>query len=244
MQLCNIFFKLVIIFCRLFWAVSCEDSKRDVNDNKLPVVKSTNTKNESTVSINDNQPPNGKPDNISNEKQIEVSVTTKKAVLDISEIAASFKQFQKMNEKPIIVNPNFAMKCVSGTMMKEKESQYEKENGPHKDAAIDIYMNSLAADAFKNKSFPYPVGAVVIKDKNALSSEELSKDNKGVGGMLKREKGFDPEHGDWEYFYFTDIKSIDKGKMDSCIQCHARASEKDYVFGKWNKPPLNKALDK
>ena len=111
MRFFDYFLKLVIIFCGIFWVVSCEDSKSDVKDNKLPVIKSTDTKSSSVISENDNQPQKGKPDNISNEKQIEVSVTTKKAVLDISEIAANFKKLQKMNETPIYVNPNFAKLC-------------------------------------------------------------------------------------------------------------------------------------
>jgi hypothetical protein len=57
----------------------------------------------------------------------------------------------------------------------------------------------------------------------------------GVGGMVKRHKGYDPANGDWEYFYFEDASKIESGRISSCIQCHSRASDRDYVFGDWAK---------
>jgi hypothetical protein len=54
----------------------------------------------------------------------------------------------------------------------------------------------------------------------------------GVGGMVKRPPGYDPEHGDWEYFYFEDPAKIESGKIGSCVACHAGAGQ-DHVFGSW-----------
>jgi len=51
--------------------------------------------------------------------------------------------------------------------------------------------------------------------------------------MIKRRPGYDPAHGDWEYFYFEDANKVESGKMNSCIQCHSGAADKDYVFGGW-----------
>jgi hypothetical protein len=49
----------------------------------------------------------------------------------------------------------------------------------------------------------------------------------GVGGMVKRSAGYDPTHGDWEYFYFEDPKKIESGRIASCVQCHSSAKDKD-----------------
>jgi hypothetical protein len=59
--------------------------------------------------------------------------------------------------------------------------------------------------------------------------------NNGVGGMVKRPAGYDPKHGDWEYFYFDDATKIESGRISSCVQCHNSAKNKDYVFGTWSK---------
>ncbi|MDB6068335.1 MAG: hypothetical protein JWR26_4543 [Pedosphaera sp.] len=55
----------------------------------------------------------------------------------------------------------------------------------------------------------------------------------GVGGMVKRAPGYDPAHGDWEYFYFDDAAKIQSGRIASCVGCHETAKGKDYVFGTW-----------
>ena len=111
--------------------------------------------------------------------------------------------------------------------------------GPHANAGILIFMNDPAAVAFRTNAAQFPVGAVVVKQKTA--SGYLRKDGKGivgntgVGGMIKRSPGFDPDHGDWEYFYSEDQKKIESGRIASCVGCHDSAREKDHVFGTWNK---------
>ena len=51
--------------------------------------------------------------------------------------------------------------------------------------------------------------------------------------MIKRESGFDSENGNWEYFYFETIDNVESGRMASCIECHAKAKGRDFVFGSW-----------
>ena len=108
---------------------------------------------------------------------------------------------------------------------------------------IKIYMNQLGANAFPSSK--YPVGAVIVKEKrvacfhhpeiedriNSYGSDQFD----GVGGMIKREPGFDPDYGDWEYFYFEDASEITRGKIQSCIACHEGARENDFVFGSWKR---------
>jgi hypothetical protein len=51
--------------------------------------------------------------------------------------------------------------------------------------------------------------------------------------MIKREKDYDPENGDWEYLY-ADLSGekpkIERGKIASCIRCHSIAKERDYLY--------------
>jgi hypothetical protein len=87
----------------------------------------------------------------------------------------------------------------------------------------------------------YPVGAVIVKEKQRLepdgggqvTGQEGSVASDGVGGMIKRLAGYDPEHGDWEYFYFEDPTKVEQGKIASCVECHRGAAATDYVFGGW-----------
>ena len=91
-----------------------------------------------------------------------------------------------------------------------------------------------------------PVGSVIVKEKEGQGyyfegTARTAKTRDGVGGMVKRPPGYDPAHGDWEYFYFEDPSKIESGKISSCVQCHAGASKTDYVFGDWSRPGLRPA---
>src|SRR5437763_734321 len=89
---------------------------------------------------------------------------------------------------------------------------------------------------------PYQPGAVIIKEKSPDRPIHIPEGGvlafrHGVGGMVKRSPGFDPEHGDWEYFYYEDPKKIETGAITSCVKCHEGAKDKDYVFGAWAPHP-------
>ncbi|MCX6855939.1 MAG: cytochrome P460 family protein [Verrucomicrobia bacterium] len=155
-----------------------------------------------------------------------------------SEVAAGFSNYQQITKSVVYVNPELAMLC-RGASKAEVDSARVKF-GPHANTGILIYMNKLAADAFATNASAYPVGAVIVKQKSIHGYAD--KDGKraheadtGVGGMVKRLAGYDPKHGDWEYFYFEDTKKIKSGRISTCVQCHTSAKDKDYVFGTWRK---------
>ena len=138
----------------------------------------------------------------------------------------------------VFVNAELALYCRGAS--KQEVEALRVKYGPHANTGILIYMNKLAADAFATNASAFPVGAAIVKQKTNLGYTD--KDGKrvhdadtGVGGMLKRPAGYDPKHGDWEYFYFEDSKKIESGRITSCVQCHSSAKDKDYVFGTWRK---------
>lgn len=146
--------------------------------------------------------------------------------LSVADVAQGYKQLRPMTKGAVFVDPTFASLCRGVTRAEYEEAQ-KNHSGPHALAAVRIYMNDVAAAAFTQASTPYPVGSVVVKEK------QTSEGTGGVGGMIKRPHGYDPTHGDWEYFYFENPAKIESGKISSCVQCHAGAATKDYVFGGW-----------
>lgn len=50
-------------------------------------------------------------------------------------------------------------------------------------------------------------------------------------GMLKREKGFNPACGDWEFFTMSgDAQAVTaRGRIESCMDCHKRYPQSDFV---------------
>lgn len=153
----------------------------------------------------------------------------------VAEIAKSYGDYQSLTAQPVFVNPELAMSCVGAS--KAQVDAARVKFGPHANAAISIYMNDAAANAFRERR-SYPVGAVVVKRKKLMSysgSNGVSpgEAENGVGGMVKRSPGYDSAHGDWEYFYFDRPDHIESGQIASCVQCHNAAKTSDYVFGSW-----------
>jgi len=153
----------------------------------------------------------------------------------IADIVKSYGSYQSVTAQPVFVDPAMLLSCVGASQAQVDAAR--AKFGPHANAAISIYMNDAAATAFY-KQGSYPVGAVVVKCKKLLgyrgqSGTWHSEIENGVGGMVKREAGYDSAHGNWEYFYFEDPSHVESGRITSCVQCHDSAKKSDYVFGSW-----------
>lgn len=131
----------------------------------------------------------------------------------------------------IAVGP-LAFKLCDGPTPKMTQEEAEAQWGPHASNYINIYMNEGAARAFASCK-DYPVGAVVVKEKQVMRGVGSRMEPAGVGGMVKRAPGYDSKNGDWEYFYVDTGNQVSSGSLESCIACHRRVSARDYVFGDW-----------
>lgn len=156
---------------------------------------------------------------------------------DITEIVKSYRDLKLMTPEAVFVNPETAYRCAGPS--KEMIDKARLEKGPHADSAVKIFMNQLASKAFNDRE-AYPVGSIVVKEKMRLglhdkTNTEGRRAENEIGGMVKRPAGFDESNGNWEYFYKENGSDIDIGKIASCIQCHAKAKESDYIFGSWAK---------
>lgn len=156
----------------------------------------------------------------------------------VRDVARTFTNYDRITKSVVFVNPELAMLC-RGASQQEVEAARIKF-GPHANTGILIYMNKLAADAFTTNASAFPIGAVIVKQKSIHGytdkiGRRVHDADTGVGGMVKRSVGYDPKHGDWEYFYFENVAKIESGRISTCVQCHSSAKEKDYVFGTWRK---------
>jgi len=150
-------------------------------------------------------------------------------------VASRYHSFEKITPTPVLGDPILLVRCTTLTPV-EAEAETAKA-GPHALALISIYMNSLAAHAFRAGD-RYPEGSIIVKEKavsqthaNPLFNADAA--TTGTGGMIKRAAGYDPSNGDWEYFYFSDPNRVEHGRIASCVECHARAGASDHVYGSW-----------
>ena len=97
--------------------------------------------------------------------------------------------------------------------------------------AVVVRVNPVGVDRFKAGQ-PVPAGTVVVKEKYPEYSPNTPP--VAVAAMVKREPGYDPENGDWEYAYEQRWpeaeRKVVRGKLRSCIDCHQGARDTDYLF--------------
>jgi hypothetical protein len=107
---------------------------------------------------------------------------------------------------------------------------------PHEEHWIHVFVGRDGASAMKTQKGKYPVGTVFLKQK---FSDSEGKHSRLYTGMRKREGGYNPNCGDWEFFTLNAAASkvTSRGKLESCMSCHEkyRASDcisRSYMAGK------------
>ncbi len=109
----------------------------------------------------------------------------------------------------------------------DHEPPKEEIENPHGNVSR-TYANDVAAKDAEN----LPFGSILVRE------DYDDKRKRQSISVLYRVKDYDKEHGNWYYLRFTETGAIMKGKdtkplagkVASCIECHAKASGKDFVF--------------
>jgi len=111
---------------------------------------------------------------------------------------------------------------------------------PHGTYWIHVFINPEAADIIKSGKGTYPEGTIILKQK-FLDAE--AKQTEFYTGMHKREQGYNPALGDWEFFTLdkTGTKVTARGKIDSCMDCHANFKQTDFVSRKYLRETAGKS---
>ena len=145
---------------------------------------------------------------------------------DAVKAIAGYRSWTKVNPTPELMDVRTSTDCAApiggfGT--------YGPSN-PHREKYITVYVNELGRKAMMEQRKPqFPEGSVIVKEK---LSEPSSTSPELLTVMIKREKGFNPETGDWEYAVFdgTGTKLESRGKLSTCQGCHLSRPDTDYIF--------------
>ena len=101
---------------------------------------------------------------------------------------------------------------------------------PHRDRYFTVYVNDTGKRAMMGDGTPrFPRGSIIVKEKLAsrnIRTAEL------LTVMVKRQRGFDPSGGDWEYGVLDGraVKTLELGRLAHCKSCHSAQRRSDYVF--------------
>ncbi len=82
----------------------------------------------------------------------------------------------------------------------------------------------------------YQAGTMFIKE-HYIATEGRPGDPSQLSIMIKRDPGYDPEFGDWEYIQSDEKGSVlmsgnshDAAIKKACLDCHANMAERDFIF--------------
>jgi hypothetical protein len=135
-------------------------------------------------------------------------------------LIAGYRQWTRVNPEPALVSSQAASLCAIAL----------QAAGPHgPDNYITVYVNDVGRHAMMEEKTPhFPQGSVIIKEKlmkPTSTTPEL------LTVMLKREPGYNPESGDWEYMVVDGTgKSVQaRGKLENCQSCHLMDKDTDYI---------------
>ena len=140
------------------------------------------------------------------------------------ELVKGFHGWKKANPTPVRLASKFDLLCAPASMAMIKA---EQKVNPHFQRFITVYVNKIGEKAME-KGGKFPVGSVIVKEK----LEENLKTPVLSTVMIKREKGYNPKCGDWQFAAidaFTTKVTMD-GKVKSCMFCHVDQAKKDFVF--------------
>jgi len=195
----------------------------------LAIQRLSGTAQIPTASIGDHLPDSGttasKP--MFNETRLLAPVVT----IDRTELAdfallskvREFQSLSRVTDEPHEMHPQIAGACGISLVA-----------DVHGQRFCDVFVTNDALQTIRSGKGSYAPGALIVKAKYPLS------DRKNVElftVMRKRNPGYSPEHGDWEYSV-VDANArqvLARGKITSCIECHDSYTSTDFVTRKYMK---------
>ena len=153
-----------------------------------------------------------------------------------NEMIAGYRQWTRVNPEPQWVAAFNAAACAAPLVTAVPGSPH----GP--DKYITVYVNDTGRHAMMEEQSPhFPQGSIVVKEK--LTTAKSDKPEL-LTVMYKRESGYNPESGDWEFLVFDGAgKSIQaRGKLENCQACHKMDQETDYISRSYLPFDLRKRL--
>jgi hypothetical protein len=145
--------------------------------------------------------------------------------------ASPFSSWPSVTDKPVFVGTYLWSLCRSLSPEEAKKAEVvAKAHGPHARHSIIVRVSPEAINIFREGG-PLALGAIVVKEKYLGGPEDPGR-LYGYARMIKREAGYYPEGGDWEYEYVELIpeRKEARGRLTNCAGCHASAKERDFVF--------------
>ncbi len=156
-----------------------------------------------------------------------------KSDAELLEFARNRAQCERVTADPIDIVPIALIDCREPTPIREKNS-----SNPHRQASIHVYANSIAVAPLWDPYEKFPVGSILLKEKFDVEKMDTAT---LYTGMIKREAGYFPYCGDWEFFTLDGAiaQVTSRGKTESCAACHRDFAKSDFVSKQYAALPAD-----
>jgi hypothetical protein len=162
---------------------------------------------------------------------------TDEQILDAVRLRAT--ALEEVTTKPVLMHARTRLLCRPPT----RGEFAEEEGNPHLEKYARLYVDKAGRSAAEGHEPVHQEGTLLIKEKlpMALPADDAASIKVQPGkspelftGMLKREKGYNPACGDWEFFTLSgDARQMTaRGKLTSCMECHQRYPDRDFTSRK------------
>ncbi|MCA1577392.1 MAG: cytochrome P460 family protein [Acidobacteria bacterium] len=166
---------------------------------------------------------------------VEVTSSSTRVVAEKDlESLAKYREWTLVNPTPQLMEPAAAISCfiIPG----------RHEPSPHLNKYVSVFVNPVAREQMMTRQQPkFPAGSMIVKEK--LGSRD-SKMPELLTAMIKREPGYNPENGDWEYLVLNATASmiVERGKLTRCSDCHTSYKRSDFVTRTYLPQTVTSAL--
>jgi hypothetical protein len=155
-----------------------------------------------------------------------------------AELVAGYKGWARVNPEPAVFHSRIAFQCS----LPSPAQRRLEEGNPHRDKFVTVYVNDAGRRAMLEEMKPrFPIGSLVVKEK--LDTRD-SPEPELLTAMYKREAGYDPEGGDWEYLVLDgrgkEVRA--RGKLESCRACHQAEAATDFISRNYLPEDLRRKL--
>lgn len=148
----------------------------------------------------------------------------------VAQLATTADSLVRITDTPHEMADSTASLCLVPV-----EKPHRIHDGFLEPAFCHVYVSKDAELAIRTGDPNYPVGAIIVKSKFAKGKQDRPV---LFTVMRKMQSGYDTNHGDWEYSIVdgTTRRVQARGRIDSCIQCHAEYKETGYVTREYMRP--------
>ncbi len=109
---------------------------------------------------------------------------------------------------------------------------------PNSRIVRQMYANPIAMNAAKENN-PLPDGSVIVMETHSARSDangQLTPTRLNNVFIREKRQDFGQEHsenmrnGNWKYAWFSPTGNLVSNSQSSCLSCHTRVRDRDYVF--------------